>query len=141
MQKYREDPAFAQRVDLSVLRILTLKAQLYVDFNLNSVEKYSRGLAGIGQSPQISLDMARQAVTRVQPAQSELNQVLPRPPELNERILIFTDMINYHQCSQCPNQPVLAVDALQNAALRFNTARGPVARLPVRTSLPILFWI
>ncbi len=91
---------------------------------MNSVVPNSIGLAGIGQSPQISLDMARQAVTLVQPAQSELNQVLPRPPELNERILIFTDMINYHQCSQCPNQPVLAVDALQNAALRLYGPRA-----------------
>ena len=124
VQKYREDPAFAQRVDLSVLRILTLKAQLYVDFSLNSVVPNSIGLVGIGQSPQISLEMARQAVTLVQPAQSEFNQVLPRPPELNERILIFTDMINFHQCSQCPSQAVLAVDALQNVALRLYGPRA-----------------
>ena len=124
VQKYREDPAFAQRVDLSVQRILTLKAQLYGEFTLDSVLPNPIGLTGIGQSPQISLDMARQSVTLIQPAQAELSQVLPRPPVLSERIMIITDMINYRQCSQCPIEPVLAVDALQNAALRLYGPRA-----------------
>lgn len=124
VQKYREDPAFAQRVDLSVQRILTLKAQLYGDFSLSAVTPNIAGLTMVGQPLQVSFDMARQAATLIQPPQSELNQVLPRPPSLYERILIFTDLISYRQCSQCSTQPELAVDALQNAALRLYGPRA-----------------
>ena len=124
VQKYREDPAFAQRVDLSVQRILTLKAQLYGEFNLDAVIPNPTGLTQVGKSPQISFDLARQSVTLIQPVQAELNQVLPRPPDLRERIVVFTDLISYRQCSQCPSQPVLAVDALQNSALQLYGPRA-----------------
>ena len=36
-QKYLEDPAFAQRVDASVRRILTLKNKLYPSFTIEDV--------------------------------------------------------------------------------------------------------
>ncbi len=118
-QKYREDAAFAQRVDASVTRILTLKYRLYPDFTLANVFPSLTDMSNIGTSNAVTFDVARQAVTLISPSQAELSQVLPRPPDLRERIVFFTDAISARQCSTCSNQPMLAVDALQTAVLRL----------------------
>ncbi len=123
-QKYREDPAFAQRVDLSAQRILVLKYRMYGDYNLENVIPNISGLNKIGQSTQATFDIARQAVTILHPSQAELSQVLPRPPELRERMLFLTDVTTFRQCGQCTSQPVLAVDALQNAVMRLYGPRA-----------------
>ena len=118
-QKYREDTAFAQRVDASVTRILTLKYRLYPDFTLSNVFPALSDIAQVGKSDAVTFDVARQAVTLISPSQAELSQVLPRPPDLRERIVFFTDAISARQCSTCSNQPFLAVDAMQAAVLRL----------------------
>ncbi len=118
-QKYREDAAFAQLVDASVTRILTLKYRLYPNFSLDGVTKFPSALIKVGQDQQVSFDVARQSATLISPSQSELNQVLPRPPENRERIVFLTDILSARQCSNCTNQPILAVDALQNAVLKL----------------------
>ncbi len=119
VQKYREDTAFAQRVDASVERILSLKFGLYQSFTLEKVVPDANLLKAIGVSQSGTFELARQAVTLVHPLQTELGQVLPRPPELRERLLFLTDVVTYHQCAQCPAEPVLAVDALQNVVMRL----------------------
>ena len=124
VQKYREDPAFAQRIDASVLRILTLKFKLYAEFALDNVVPSPSEMTVIGTSQQVTFDLARQSVTLVYPPQAELNQLLPRPPDLRERIVVLTDLVTYRQCSQCPATPALAVDALQTAALRLYGPRA-----------------
>lgn len=118
-QKYREDTAFAQRVDASVTRILTLKYRLYPSFSLDSISIPADALQQVGQGQQVSFDVARQAATLISPSQSELSQVLPRPPELRERIVFLTDALAARQCSTCTNQQMMAVDALQNAVIRL----------------------
>jgi len=118
-QKYREDTAFAQRVDASVTRILTLKYRLYPDFSLSAVIPSTDSLTQVGGGQQVSFDVARQAVTLISPSQAELSQVLPRPPALRERMVFLTDIVSAKQCATCSNQPILAVDAMQNAVLRL----------------------
>ncbi|HEX7395241.1 MAG TPA: glycoside hydrolase family 3 N-terminal domain-containing protein [Anaerolineaceae bacterium] len=118
-QKYREDTAFAQRVDASVIRILTVKYRLFPDFTLSNVLPAADGLAQVGKGQQVTFDVAQQAVTLLSPSQAELSQVLPRPPVLRERIVFITDIMSARQCSTCSNQPVLAVDAMQTAILRL----------------------
>jgi beta-N-acetylhexosaminidase len=124
IQKYREDPAFAQRVDLSVQRILALKYKLYGDFTLDTVNSSATRLKEVGQSQQVVFDLARQAVTLIHPTQAEISQVLPRPPELRERMLFLTDVVTYRQCNSCPTQSALAVDALQNVVARLYGPRA-----------------
>ena len=119
VQKYREDTAFAQRVDASAERILSLKYSLYKTFNLEKVIPDINLLKEVGVSQADTFELARQAVTLIHPLQTELSQVLPRPPDLRERMLFLTDVINYHQCAQCPAEPVVAVDALQNVVMRL----------------------
>jgi beta-N-acetylhexosaminidase len=118
-QKYREDTAFAQRVDASVTRILTLKYKMYPDFTSETVLNSPNDLSQIGQGQQVAFDVAHQAATLISPSQAELSQVLPRPPEVRERIVFLTDTASTKQCSTCSNQPVLAADSLMNAVLRL----------------------
>ncbi len=66
-QKYREDPAFAQRVDVSVERLLTLKYRLYPDFSLDSVIPPQAGIDAVGQGQQIGFEVAQKAAYAVEP--------------------------------------------------------------------------
>lgn len=118
-QKYREDPAFAQRVDASVSRILAAKMGLYDDFTLTSVLLPALESAQIGKSTDVTFQVARNAATLISPSLQDLTSVLPLPPQSNDRIVFLTDTVSAAQCSQCAPQPVLSSDALQNVALRL----------------------
>jgi beta-N-acetylhexosaminidase len=123
-QKYREDDAFAQRVDISVERVLTLKYRLYPEFELDKVTPAQEELVGVGQSQQVTFDIARRSVTLISPSLAELPSVLPRPPELRDRMVFLTDVQYGRQCANCPDQVALPVDALQSAVLRFYGPRA-----------------
>jgi len=117
-QKYREDPLFAEHVDQSVLRIITLKCELYSAFNLNNVLT-SNNLDHIGNSTQVTFDVARQGVTLISPSIDELDTVLPEIPGRTERIVFFTDSYAVKQCDNCPEEPVIRYDALPRAILNL----------------------
>ena len=123
-QKYREDPAFAQRVNVSVERLLQLKLRLYPTFNLDTVLAPGNGIDLIGKSDQVSIDVAQQGATLLSPSSSELRDILPRPPSLTDRIVILTDLRTGKQCSTCPDQAALPVDALQKSILKFYGPRA-----------------
>ncbi|MBI3159403.1 MAG: hypothetical protein HYZ26_07380 [Chloroflexi bacterium] len=118
-QKYREDPAFAQRVDEAVLRILTAKYRLYPLFRLDQVLTPVSGLQAIGQSQAVSFDVARQAVTLLSPDASELAAALPNPPDVLQRIVFITDSYDVQQCSACELRQTPTVDALAQVVLRL----------------------
>jgi beta-N-acetylhexosaminidase len=117
--KYREDPAFSQRVDDAVLRILTEKFELYPDFNITNVEIPHEGIEVVGNPVDELFEISQQASTLISPSAEELDNVLPDPPALSDRIVFFTDSYNIHQCTTCPEQPVLEVNTLQDAVLRL----------------------
>jgi len=118
-QKYREDPTFAQRVDESVTRILIMKLHLYKNFDLRLVIPANSGLSNIGKSQQVAFDVAKQAVTLISPSIADLDTALPKPPELLDHIVFLTDVSVAKQCSTCPDQTLLDVNALQNAVVRL----------------------
>ncbi|MFN8413490.1 MAG: glycoside hydrolase family 3 N-terminal domain-containing protein [Anaerolineales bacterium] len=118
-QKYKEDPAFAQRVDASVIRILSVKLKLYGSFVPSNVIAPSSGLDVLGTSASVNFDVARNAATLISPTLQDLQTVLPAPPQVNDQMVFLTDTVNTKQCSTCPEQPGLAVDALQQAALQL----------------------
>jgi beta-N-acetylhexosaminidase len=73
-QKYREDPAFAQRVDQSVLRILTLKLKIYNNsFSVAATLPNSDALNSIGLSSRVTFNIAQQAASLISPSSDELN--------------------------------------------------------------------
>ncbi len=118
-QKYREDPAFAQRVDEAVLRILTLKYRLYGTFSLVYTLPPTEGIEPLSHTSQVPFEIAREAATLISPSLAELEDAIPDPPNRNERIVFITDARSAKQCSQCSEQPILAVDALQQAVIRL----------------------
>jgi beta-N-acetylhexosaminidase len=124
-QKYRDDTFFAQRVDASVLRILTLKMRLYGDFSLGRALATPGDLGNVGTSSQVTLDVAKQAATLISPSPAELEVNLPDPPNLNDYIVFITDSSNGQQCSTCKPFPLLDVYALQNVVLhRYGPSAG-----------------
>ena len=120
-QKYREDAVFAQRVDASVERILTLKYRLYPDFSLDKVLPVSTELSDLGSisNQQVGMDVASAGATLISPDPAELANVLPRPPSVGERIVFITDDQTSRQCSTCADRPSIGVDALQTAVVRL----------------------
>ncbi len=118
-QKYRDDPAFAQRVDASVLRILTLKARLYPNFLPSIVQQNPVGPDELGRSTQVTFEVARRSVTLLSPAQADLDVTVPDPPNLNDRIVFISDTRTGQQCSTCTPYPLLELRALQDATIRL----------------------
>ncbi|PKN93367.1 MAG: hypothetical protein CVU44_10805 [Chloroflexi bacterium HGW-Chloroflexi-6] len=116
-QKYREDPAFAQRVDESVLRLLALKYRLYPSFSLSQVQPAAQLLEDLSPSPALTFEVARQSASLLNPTVNELSAVLPDPPGEREYIIFFTDTRYKQQCSTCPEQVILPPDALENSVL------------------------
>ena len=130
-QKYREDPAFAQRVDESVLRILTLKYRLYNNsFSLAQTIPTQIDLNQIGNSGQITFDVAMQAATLISPSQDELADVLAAPPGQNDRIVFISDVRTIKQCTRCVLTEVLGSDALEKAVVRLYSPQGVGLVLP-----------
>lgn len=116
-KKYREDPAFTQRVDASVLRILMIKHRLYSAFDIQDVRRPETDLMGLGQSHQVAFDVARQAATLLSPSAQDLATTLQTPPKLRDRIIFFTDASEAQQCTACAAVPSMDVHALQRAVI------------------------
>lgn len=123
-QKYREDPAFQSRVDAAVARILAVKYRTYGSFDPATVTPSPDGLAMIGFSQAVTFEVARRSATLVSPDMADFEAVIPNPPNVRDHLVFLTDIRTRRQCSTCPEQPGLAVDALQNIILRLYGPRG-----------------
>jgi len=118
-QKYREDTAFAQRVDASVARILTAKLGLYENFTISRVNTPEFAAGDLGAATDVTFAVARNSATLVSPDQADLTSLLPLPPQPNDRLVFITDTVTVNQCAACLPQPALAADVLENAILRL----------------------
>lgn len=119
-QKYREDEAFAMRVDESVLRILTLKYKLYGgNFSLTGSLGPNSIPGSVGKSLQVSFDVAQRGATLVNPSQSDLDTIIPEPPGRNDMIVFITDVRTDRQCSNCPLQYIIEPDGLEQVVIRL----------------------
>ena len=126
-QKYREDPAFAQRVDQSVLRILTLKYKIYGNvFSVSSTLPNSDVLDTIGTSSLVTFSIAQQAASLISPPPDELNIAIPSPPERSDHIVFITDTRVFQQCSTCRQQYSIDLDAFKNSVIRLYSGSGEV---------------
>jgi len=118
-QKYKDDSAFAQRVDESVRRILRLKYKLNPNFDLQKALPETQALAEIGQGTPVTFSVARNAATLLSPSQAELDSTMPDPPNQNGRIVFIVDEQTTQQCSKCPVMTILSKTALQEAVVRL----------------------
>ncbi len=124
-QKYRDDLAFAQRVDEALLRILTLKYKLYNSaFDSNTILTTTDDIDTIGTSDEITFEIARQASTLLNPSAANLNSVLPNPPSVADPIVIISDSIEVSACTDCPAEQVPSSRALESVALRLYGPSG-----------------
>lgn len=119
VQKYNEDPAFAQRVDASVARILAAKLGLYENFIFSNVVSSSANLTTLGADTAVTFAVARNSATLISPALSDLTTVMPLPPQSNERLVFITDPVAIKQCAECEPQSLFAVDALESVVLQL----------------------
>lgn len=133
-QKYREDPAFAARVDASALRNLTLKYRMYGQFSLETVLPPETGLRSLNRSENVAFEVARLSATLISPDPADLAALMPDPPGERDRIVFLTDARTQKQCSVCAERPAMAVDALQNAVLRLYGPQGAGLVTPTRLS-------
>ena len=118
-QRYREDTAFAGRVDESVLRILHTKYRLYGSFNWGKVKPSGYTPLDVVTANDQVFSIARQAATLISPSSADLSTVLPEPPNLYDYMVFLTDARTMRQCSTCPDRPQLPVDALHGAVQRL----------------------
>jgi beta-N-acetylhexosaminidase len=126
-QKYREDPAFAQRVDQSVLRILTLKYKIYSNvFSVAATLPNPDILDTIGLSSLVTFNIAQKAASLISPSLDELNSAIPSPPERSDRIVFITDTRVFQQCSTCRQQYSIDIDAFKNSVIRLYSGSGEV---------------
>lgn len=130
-QEYRSDPAFAELVDNAVSRILAQKFRMYDTFETSDVLMPEGGLMSIGTSQQVTFEVARSSATLIIPGPQELSTILPAPPNQNDRIIFLTDTTTYQQCSSCPPQSAMAVDALKETVERLY---GPAGSAQVFTN-------
>jgi beta-N-acetylhexosaminidase len=126
-QKYREDPAFAQRVDQSVLRILKLKYKIYENsFSISGTLPNPDALNSIGASSRVTFSIAQQAATLISPSLEELNSAIPSPPAREDKIIFISDTRIFQQCTNCQQQYTLDVNALENAVIKLYSGSGQV---------------
>jgi beta-N-acetylhexosaminidase len=118
-QKYKEDPAFAQRVDVSVARILAAKLGLYKTFDISNVLTPASPLSELGSATDAAFEVARNSATLISPDKQDLTTVMPLPPQPNESMVFITDTTNIKQCAACVEQPAFAMDALQQKVLQL----------------------
>ncbi|MDK2981286.1 MAG: beta-N-acetylhexosaminidase [Chloroflexota bacterium] len=124
IQKYREDQAFAAKVDASVLRILTLKYETYPEFQIENVIPNEFRLSNVGSQTALAFDVASNAVSLISPEIDQLTSTLADVPLYSERVVIFTDEINASQCNTCQVEDIVAVDSLQKAILKLYGPNG-----------------
>jgi beta-N-acetylhexosaminidase len=117
-QKYREDNAFAQRVDESLKRILSLKKRLYGSFSLGQVVSLSEPVYEYEFPEQAVFDIARNSATLISPSQADLDISAPDAPNLDDSIVFISDVRSAKQCSQCAEQSVLDETDLQEFTIR-----------------------
>src|SRR5690606_4363897 len=115
--RYETDPAFSQRVDEAVLRILQLKLRLYGgDFSPANVLVHidvALGRAGGG----MVMRGSQEAATLTAPGRAELVDPAPGPPISTHNIVIFTAERLTRRCSDCPRAAYLAQRSLEERLL------------------------
>jgi beta-N-acetylhexosaminidase len=124
VQKYREDKAFADRVDASVLRILTLKYRIQPEFKIDAVIPAERGIINIGSGEETVYKVSSDAATLISPKIDQLAAALPSEPGINDKIVIFTDTLSIPQCATCDLQDVVSINEMQNVTIKLYGKAG-----------------
>ncbi len=116
--KYRDDRAFAARVDDALRRILNLKLRLYGGrFDLQEAKVDPRAAAQIAPNTQVIAAIAKDSMTLLSPDLRDLRAVLPSAPANGESIVFITDDRLIQQCPTCPSYPAIDPNSMRDTAL------------------------
>jgi len=132
IQRYREDPTFAVRVDDSALNILTQKVTQYPSFDLVNVTASAYPLDQVGEDGEITFDILHQAATLISPDEQNLTINLPNPPSISEDLIFFTSTLTGKQCPSCNDIQIFPVDGLEAAVMKNY---GPPSSSQVRSEM------
>lgn len=138
--RYTRDPAFRQRVDQSVRKILLAKRGLYATLSLADVLVDENLVASVvGAGVDAVRQMTEDSVTLLHPGYEEFRTRLPDAPKEDEDILIV-------ECSEdCYGTPVLPAESLQQTLLRLYGPEGTgdldPDRINTLTYLQVYEWI
>ena len=123
-ETYRRDPTFAARVDSAVARILRFKLRMYPEMSPEEVLVPLDGLSLVGKGEAIVDQIARQAVTVLQPTEDSL----PQPPRRGEDILVFAEERLIRACSdpqpECDPRPLFPLQGVEETILRLYGPQG-----------------
>jgi beta-N-acetylhexosaminidase len=123
-QKYREDSAFASRVDESAYRVLAHKYRLYGTFSRAMTPPAESELTALGSGQNQVFEVARNAATLISPDRGDLATVLPSPPGLSDHVVFLSDARVVRQCAGCNDINVLNRTAFQLAVQRLYGPAG-----------------
>lgn len=115
VNRYQEDPVFAEQVDQAALRVLRLKLRLYGgQFEATDVVDGPAGPESIEPSSEVAFRVARGGSSRISPAGVLTPEQLGEPPSTGDRLVMFTDEHWVSACADCPASPVLSRTALEH---------------------------
>lgn len=118
--KYTEDSIFAQRVDQAVLRIIRLKLSIFGDtFTTRGDFQSAIDSTDVGGEQELANRVAQTGATLISPEQDEIESRTGGIPRIGERIVFLTDVRYVRQCSTCPPETIMDVNALETAVLRL----------------------
>ena len=132
-EKYLTDQLFQQRVDDAVKRILKKKLELYNnDLSAENVLVDEEALAdGVGQGDGDVFNLAQASTTLISPSPTDLIERMSSPPGVGDSIVVFTDVRETQQCSDCPEDSIIGETAI---AERLVALYGPQASNQIRAN-------
>jgi len=104
-QKYREDVAFAERVDEAAARVIALKINLYPSFSTSATYPSLILPESFGKNNELLFNIALRATTLLSPSADQLTEIMPASPRIDERIVFIIDSYSISQCDVCPIYP------------------------------------
>jgi len=117
-ERYEEDPVFAQRVDEAATRVLMLKLRLYGgSFEVQDETTPPAEAVGDTLTSDVEFRVARSAATLVSPNLEDLRARMGTGPELDDRIVLFTDTRRSRACTTCAPLPGIDPQALETVIL------------------------
>ncbi len=122
--EYQRDSEFATQVDASVMRILRLKLKLFPHPGPNAfVKDGDVALAVSGRGERVVNRIAQESLTLLYPPPAEYAARMPRPPAVNEKLLIVSDSRLVRACfeedASCQPFESLPYDAVEKIILKL----------------------
>jgi beta-N-acetylhexosaminidase len=125
-EKYVTDQSFQQHTDAAVLRIIERKLALYGgDWSPANVLATGDNLDDVvGNSDPVVFNLGQASTTLISPSLNELAERLASPPGFGDNIVVFTDVREVQQCSECPEGSIISRTAIAD---RLVALYGPEA--------------